>query len=230
MYGGADISDIRGIGGKQFASVQEWDPVPHCPGSHSFLNQNRKDWYKCYDLTSLASTQVGRCVLVPEGRRILAGGGTTGTASAQPPSPERATDQAWSIAPAGAGSLFGLFPVVLPPANIRCASGTKICVDTIETSSWPLRGLCQSWLVRFSCLDFYYKQVKAARRKSTCARMVLNIVDFAWGMSRKATGNWCAGASRKATGIWCAGASRNVTQFLRRDGDAGRSKKTSRAL
>jgi len=149
MYGGADISDIRGIGGKQFASVQEWDPVPHCPGSHSFLNQNRKDWYKCYDLTSLASTQVGRCVLVPEGRRILAGGSTTGTASAQPPSPERATDQAWSIAPAGAGSLFGLFPVVLPPANIRCASGTKICVDTIETSSWPLRGLCQSWLVRF---------------------------------------------------------------------------------
>jgi hypothetical protein len=48
--------------------------------------------------------------------------------------------------------------------------------------------------------------------------MALNIVDFAWGMSRK------------ATGIWCAGASRNATQFLRRDGDAGRRKKTSRAL
>src|SRR4029453_7503916 len=36
--------------------------------------------------------------------------------------------------------------------------------------------------------------------------MALNIVDFAWGMSRM------------ATGIWCAGASRNDTQFLRRDG------------
>ena len=46
----------------------------------------------------------------------------------------------------------------------------------------------------------------------------LNIVDFAWGMSRK------------ATVIWCAGASRNATQFLRRYGDAGRRKKTSRAL
>src|SRR5215475_9986418 len=39
--------------------------------------------------------------------------------------------------------------------------------------------------------------------------MALNIVNFAWGMSRK------------ATGILCAGVSRNATQFLRRDGDAG---------
>jgi len=45
--------------------------------------------------------------------------------------PAGATDQAWSIAPAGAGNLFGLLPVVPPPANLRCASGTKICVDTI---------------------------------------------------------------------------------------------------
>ena len=29
MYGEADVSDIRGIVGKQFDSVQEWDPIPH---------------------------------------------------------------------------------------------------------------------------------------------------------------------------------------------------------
>jgi hypothetical protein len=27
-YGGANISGIRGIVGKQFDSVQEWDPIP----------------------------------------------------------------------------------------------------------------------------------------------------------------------------------------------------------
>ncbi|MGH9833443.1 MAG: hypothetical protein ACRD9Y_10530, partial [Blastocatellia bacterium] len=30
----------------------------------------------------------------------------------------------------GLGGLLGLSPVVLPPANIRCASGTKTCVET----------------------------------------------------------------------------------------------------
>src|SRR2546427_5869992 len=49
----------------------------------------------------LVSTQVERCVFVPEGRRILAGGGTTGTASDQFPSPGGATDQIWSVAPPG---------------------------------------------------------------------------------------------------------------------------------
>ena len=29
MYGGEDVSDMRGIGGKQFNSVQEWDLIPH---------------------------------------------------------------------------------------------------------------------------------------------------------------------------------------------------------
>jgi hypothetical protein len=47
---------------------------------------------------------------------------------------------------------------------------------------------------------------------------LLTVVDFAWGMSRNATGTWCAGATR------------NATQVLRRDGDAGRRKKTTRAL
>jgi hypothetical protein len=47
---------------------------------------------------------------------------------------------------------------------------------------------------------------------------MLNVVDFAWGMSRNAT--W----------IRCAGASRNATQALRRDGDAVRREKTARAL
>jgi hypothetical protein len=32
--------------------------------------------------------------------------------------------------PSGAERTFGPFPVVPPPANIRCASGTKTCVDT----------------------------------------------------------------------------------------------------
>jgi hypothetical protein len=28
VYGGADVSGIRGIVGEQFDSVQEWDPIP----------------------------------------------------------------------------------------------------------------------------------------------------------------------------------------------------------
>jgi len=29
VYGGEGVSDIRGIVGKQFESLQEWDPIPH---------------------------------------------------------------------------------------------------------------------------------------------------------------------------------------------------------
>ena len=65
------------------------------------------------------------CVFVPEGRRILAGGVTTGTASTQWSSPERATDQSLSAAPAGAGWSFQLVPVVTPPANIHSPFGAK---------------------------------------------------------------------------------------------------------
>src|SRR5262245_7468195 len=79
------------------------------------------------------------CVFVPEGHRKLAGGGTTGTASTQSSRPERATDQARSVAPAGARWSFQLVPVVPPPANFRRASGTKICVDTNGTSPWHLQ-------------------------------------------------------------------------------------------
>jgi hypothetical protein len=32
----------------------------------------------------------------------------------------------------GLGSLFGLFPVVPPPANFHRASGAKICVDSYK--------------------------------------------------------------------------------------------------
>ncbi len=81
--------------------------------------------------------QVGRCVFVPKGRRILAGGGTTGTAPNNSPSPEGATDQARSIAPSGLGRYWRSFPVVPPPANIRCASGTKTYVDGV---GWQLIG------------------------------------------------------------------------------------------
>jgi len=85
---------------------------------------------RCHELVSLVSTQVGRCVLVPEGRRILAGGGTTGTASAQSPSPERATDQARSTAPAGAGEVFSdcfrwFYPLASTQVFRRCSS--RLC-------------------------------------------------------------------------------------------------------
>jgi len=40
----------------------------------------------------------------------------------------------------------------------------------------------------------------------------------------------CEGSVPKYPKSWDVGASRNATQVLRRDGDAGRRKKTSRAL
>jgi hypothetical protein len=50
--------------------------------------------------------------------------------------PAGATDQAWSVALSGLGNRMDAVPVISSPANIRCASGTKICVDTNNAKSW----------------------------------------------------------------------------------------------
>ncbi len=54
------------------------------------------------------------------------------------PSPGGATDQDWSVAPPGPEGSTGLVPVVPPPANLRCASGTKTCAETLATLFAPL--------------------------------------------------------------------------------------------
>jgi len=55
-------------------------------------------------------------VSVPEGHQILAGGETTGTEPNALPSPERATDETWSIALSGLAGFLSTVPVV-PPSS-----------------------------------------------------------------------------------------------------------------
>jgi hypothetical protein len=62
------------------------------------------------------------------------------------------------------------------------------------------------------------------------ARAELCAIESGEKAKRKGHGRRAASDYSGANGIWCAGASRNATQFLRRDGGAGRRKKTSRAL
>src|SRR5215510_1025078 len=47
------------------------------------------------------------------------------------PRPGGAADRDLSVAPPGLGVSTGLVPVVAPPANLPCASGTKTCVETL---------------------------------------------------------------------------------------------------
>src|SRR5262245_29026213 len=62
----------------------------------------------------------------PEALRILAGGETTGAKCGWYSRPGRAPDRSFSLSPFQGWKSFGLqYPVVSPPANIRCPSGTK---------------------------------------------------------------------------------------------------------
>ena len=63
---------------------------------------------------------------VPEGRRILAGGETTGTGCNENPRPGRALDRSFGLSPFQGWKSFGAnLPVVSPPANILSASGAE---------------------------------------------------------------------------------------------------------
>jgi hypothetical protein len=60
-------------------------------------------------------------------------GGTTGTVGENPTSPERATDETWSVALSGLGRAFGSVPVVSPPANIWRPSGTETIPEFVQS-------------------------------------------------------------------------------------------------
>src|SRR5262249_49044857 len=71
---------------------------------------------------------------VPEGRRILAGGETTGTECNRTPRPGRAQDRSSSLSPfQGWKSFWRRDPVVAPPANILSASGAEEYFDEFHT-------------------------------------------------------------------------------------------------
>src|SRR5262245_52317816 len=68
----------------------------------------------------------GLRLFVPEGRRRLAGGETTGTGCNGESRPGRAQDRSLGLTPLQGWKSFGAnTPVVSPPANIRSASGAE---------------------------------------------------------------------------------------------------------
>lgn len=77
---------------------------------------------------------------VPEAQRILAGGEATGDNTRKSSSPRGAIDQGCSAAPPEPAPGANVVPVVSPPANLRCPSGTKSYFqDCVESNEYPHR-------------------------------------------------------------------------------------------